>query len=169
MKKTTSGLGSATRTFNRIFKSILIATAMFMTAAVFTACSKDDDEQYLESSITTSSVEGCWECKITIPGMPEPGIFRFTFNKNGTFEFYTKTFETEYDHLTGTYTIVDVIEERQTGKWSLSGDIITIEGFDNDGLPFKGKMKVEFRGNQLLIYMGQNIDGAPDAIPFDRV
>lgn len=123
----------------------LLMAIMMMAVVILPSCSNDDEPSNI------SSIVGTWEMRFQMPGMPDEPIIRYTFNKNGSFEFYTKVFETEYNFATGTYTILEVIENTQTGKWSTSGNKLTAEGYDEDGEYYKTTTNYSIKGKELTI------------------
>ncbi|MCM1489896.1 MAG: lipocalin family protein [Muribaculum sp.] len=148
---------------NKYVKNLMMVMVMTLAFAVLPSCSNDDDEPSGNSSIV-----GSWEFRMSIPGLSEDGIIRYTFDKNGSFEFYTRTFETEYDTATGSLNIVSVEEERQTGKWSVSGNNLTVEGYDEDGEYIKETTKFEIKGKELTIYIYES-DGTTSPMTLTRV
>lgn len=149
---------------NKYVKHLIMVMAMLLTFAVLPSCSNDDDEPSGNSSIV-----GSWEFRVPIPGTSEAGLFMYTFNKNGTMVFTTREYETEYDYATGKYTITGVVENKQTGKWSVSGNNLTVEGYDEeDGEYYKETLKFEIKGKELTIYIYES-DGTTSPMTFTRV
>lgn len=147
----------------RYAKHLMMVIAMILTIAILPSCSNDDDEPSNNSSIV-----GTWEFRFPISGTSEVALIRYTFNKNGTMIFYTREYETEYDYATGAYTIKDVVEYTQTGNWSVSGDKLTVEGYDEDGEYYKRTIKFYIKGKELTIYYFES-DGTTTPMTLTKV
>ena len=104
--------------------STLTMLAMMVAAFSFTACGGDDDE--IDNGGGDASIVGTWECTYydfdsDFPGMIDESAMqigdRVCFKSDGT--YYT-----EYK-----------VQENETGRWSLKGNILTVKADEPISIP----------------------------------